>query len=1102
MLVWLVCHLVLSIGKIALGQHRYYEQQVAQGADDYYAGRGEAPGEWVGAGARALGLSGRVCSDQFSALIAGRDPSKPSVPLRSRSAGRPPKVAALDLTFSAPKSVSVLAAVAPDELTAELIVAHEQALRAALVYLEDTAVQVRRGIDGERAQAAEGLIAAAYRHRMSRALDPQLHTHVVAVNMARGPDGRYTALHGTPLYRAAKTAGFLYQAHLRALISERLGLEWGAVRKGAAELLQAPHAVLEEFSKRRHEMLREAQAGGIGIGSKAAAESAAIATRDRKRYGVDTHTWREEVRARAGELRLGSREVARLVQDGRERLAGGRVERECVAEEVLGDHLVSAEGLTERANTFDDRVVLQEFAASAGAGAHVAEVRAQAERFADKEEVIPTVHGEMTTSELVECERRLIEGALGRAGEGSGLVGPKLAERVIATGKRSVTAEQAAAVRAAVSSGNGVTVIEALAGTGKTYTAGALCWVYENAGYEVIGVAPTGRAARELSERAGIASRTLDRLLVDLEQLGDELPRRCVVILDEAGMAPTRLSARLLQAAERTGAKVIAIGDPGQLASVQAGGWLGAVGRSLGAVRLTEVMRQRDPAERRALAALHDYQPDRYLAWAKSSGRIRVFAEQAGACEQAIEGWSQAAARVGRDEVVMIARDNETRAALNHAARELRRALGLLGEERVYGRVQLAVGDRVICRCNDSIIDVDNGMRGSVCHLDGDRVVIDTDSGLVRELPADYVCEHLEHAYSLTGHGMQGGTVETAVVVASPRDLTAGWSYTALSRARGETRLLIYDHQLAGERSEFAPAEQRPRTARGHLLARVQRHMLERDDEELAIKQLPGPGRADDPELTGAGVLPGDAPQERAATLAEPAIGTAVTLGRLRELRERVEQLQPQLEALPTRQLERIQDLEEQAITLGLQRERFAAQLAEVPEPRRRFGREHDPGAVERAYLSGALKAGERALDALLIERGRLERELGDPVELRAERDGLERTITTLTQERAEVRNELAERELHAPGAWVRDTFGEPPDGSRRREVWENGVRRAARYRLDHEITDARDALGPWPDSREEQCHWERARQAIERVERRLGRDVGVDRDVDLGIGL
>ena len=251
---------MLSIGKIALGQHRYYEQQVARGGDDYYSGRGEAPGEWVGSGAEALGLSGRVSATQFSALIAGHDPRTPSV--RLRASEQDPKVAAFDLTFSAPKSVSVLFAVAPEQISGELVACHEEAVRAALGYLEDEAVLVRRGKGGEQVERAGGLIAAAYRHRMSRALDPQLHTHVVAANLAGGSDGRFTALYGAPLYRAAKTAGTLYQSHLRALVSERLGLEWGEVRNGAAELSGVRRPVIEHFSKRRHEMLRRPSGAG------------------------------------------------------------------------------------------------------------------------------------------------------------------------------------------------------------------------------------------------------------------------------------------------------------------------------------------------------------------------------------------------------------------------------------------------------------------------------------------------------------------------------------------------------------------------------------------------------------------------------------------------------------------------------------------------------------------------------------------------------------------------------------------------------------------------------------------------------------------------
>ena len=102
--------------------------------------------------------------------------------------------------------------------------------------MEEEAALIRRGKGGQRVERAGGLIAAAYRHRMSRALDPQLHTHVVAANLARGGDGRFTALWGAPLYRAAKTAGCLYQAHLRALVSERLGVGvgGGAQRSGGA----------------------------------------------------------------------------------------------------------------------------------------------------------------------------------------------------------------------------------------------------------------------------------------------------------------------------------------------------------------------------------------------------------------------------------------------------------------------------------------------------------------------------------------------------------------------------------------------------------------------------------------------------------------------------------------------------------------------------------------------------------------------------------------------------------------------------------------------------------------------------------------------------
>jgi hypothetical protein len=133
--------------------------------------------------------------------------------------------------------------------------------------------------------------------------------------------------------------------------------------------------------------------------------------------------------------------------------------------------------------------------------------------------------------------------------------------------------------------------------------------------------------------------------------------------------------------------------------------------------------------------------------------------------------------------------------------------------------------------------------------------------------------------------------------------------------------------------------------------------------------------------------------------------------------------------------------------------------------------------------------------------RSEVARELGDVPEVRAERDGLAEALSQSVREHTAVRDELIERELRASGAWVRDTLGERPDGLRAGEVWEHGVRLAARYRVEHDITGPGDALGPQPEQHDEQREWERARKAIARDQRQLGRDVAVDLDVDLGIG-
>ncbi|MDQ8044932.1 MAG: MobF family relaxase, partial [Patulibacter sp.] len=782
---------MLKVTKMGLGQQEYFEKSVAKGMDDYYSGKGERPGEWHGRLATELGLEGTVSAAQFNALLAGLDPRDPE---RLPSLADPKnerKVAAYDLTFSAPKSVSVLAVVSELPVRRELHAAHESAVRAALEFVQDEAARVRRGKGGLTVERAPGIVAAAYRHRMSRAQDPHLHTHVVTAAIAPGKDGRWTALDARPLYRMAKAAGTIYQAHLRAEVGERLGLTWREPVAGLAELEGIDQAVLDEFSKRRQALRKAALEQGLKlddltIGKR---EVLALATREAKQ-AVDEYPWREGVRARAAEHGLTFQAIEQLV-DGRAPIMEAG---EGVGETL--DQLAGQSGLTHMSTAFERPDAIIGVAGARREGMRAPRVLAATERLLGRGDVF-AVHGSQldprwTTAELVAAEQRLIADAIGRAGDGSGKLAAQAVERAIDRSDRVPGDEQRAAVIGVTTSGNGVDVIEARAGTGKTFLAGLIREAYEAHGVGVIGTAPTGAAARELTEGAGIRSWTIHALLSEIERF-DGLTPGTVVVLDEAGMADTRHAERLLVEARKAGAKVIAIGDSGQLPSVQAGGWLKAVGDQVGRHEITETRRQSDAAERRALGALHAGVPQVWLGFAERSDRLELFNEDEPAIAKAIDTWTAAVAEYGVDEAVLISRDNAMRTLLNAGARQHWDEQGRLGKRVDFGPIELAEGDRVICRRNDARHDVDNGTRGTIRAVHEDHVVLEVKHGVVRELPASYVAEHVEHAYALTGHGMQGSTVKWAGVVATPEHLTRGWSYTALSRAQETTMLFVSD---------------------------------------------------------------------------------------------------------------------------------------------------------------------------------------------------------------------------------------------------------------------------------------------------------------------
>ncbi|MEW6473973.1 MAG: MobF family relaxase [Actinomycetota bacterium] len=289
-----------------LADAEYLIGQVALGIDDYYMGAGEAPGVWQGGLAAELSLAGVVEHDQLRALLLGRDPTTDIELLPAR--GRPRTVTAYDVTFSAPKSVSLLWAFASPEVASAASIAHVEAVAVALDFLERRAGATRLQIDGQRQRITTGLAAAAFVHRSSREGDPQLHSHCVVANLGRRPDGTFAALDATPLYEWGKAAGSVYQEELRRRLTRQLGVESGPDRNGCREIEGFNRRWLRTFSKRT--VAIEEYLAGAGpenpdpAGRMRADEAASLATRPRKDGSLTPEVLRERWQTEADAIGL------------------------------------------------------------------------------------------------------------------------------------------------------------------------------------------------------------------------------------------------------------------------------------------------------------------------------------------------------------------------------------------------------------------------------------------------------------------------------------------------------------------------------------------------------------------------------------------------------------------------------------------------------------------------------------------------------------------------------------------------------------------------------------------------------------------------------
>jgi conjugative relaxase-like TrwC/TraI family protein len=818
------------VWKLRVGAEAYYLSQVARGLDEYYTGAGEAPGMWVGGGIDGLGLVGEVDAVDLRAVLAGLAPGTGLTPNGDTLRTHPRRVPGFDLTFAVPKSVSLAYALADRHIQHVIVTACEAALAETLGWLEREACFVRRGTNkaenrntwgdawGTRRMIARGFVGAAYRHRTSRAGDPHLHWHVLVANLAQGVDGRWSAIDGRAIYDTARTGGAMFQAAMRRELSAALGVEWGPMHEDAAEIAGIPERVLRAFSRRRDEIAEWLDAAGES--GSAAAAAAQRSTRQAKQVPADFAAVEAAWHARADELGWGPAQLEQLLAsiDPAARTTGYVIEdvtwhagSQQVSSRSVGfdewlDSLLETR-VTAHDGTFTRLDLTRAVASMLPASTSIELVETTVQRalaspaivavgdhWRDRTGVqshdrsIPDDRALRYTSRfLLAAEQRLLAQLTDGTGAGVGVLDPDRVEAAIRASTLGV--DQAEAVQMLTAAGDRIGAMVGRAGTGKTHTLGVLRVVFESAGYTVIGLAPSARAARELEAGSGIRSTTIARHRVEQRAID----ATTIVVVDEAGMGGTYDLAAIVDQAVRVGAKVVLVGDHRQLPEVAAGGVFSAALDTLGGrvVELTVNRRQQLEWEQAALDQLRHGDVGAAFGAYRLHGRV-VLSEDPGEMHaRAISDWQQLRAS---GDALMLAGTRAEAHLLNHHARRLLAAAGELdvdNEFEIAGRM-FAPGEQVVLRRNDTDqrlangdrFAVDNGMRATITRLDRTGLHVRLSTGEDVVLERSYVERRLvDYAYALTIHTVQGVTCDHVLVV-GPAGLYREAIYVALSRAR------------------------------------------------------------------------------------------------------------------------------------------------------------------------------------------------------------------------------------------------------------------------------------------------------------------------------
>ena len=408
-----------------------------------------------------------------------------------------------------------------------------------------------------------------------------------------------------------------------------------------------------------------------------------------------------------------------------------------------------------------------------------------------------------TTREMIEAEQRLHRAAEMMAERERHEIRDRDREAALARAEARglvLSGEQADAL-AHITDGRDLGVVVGYAGTGKSAMLGVAREAWEAAGYEVRGAALSGIAAENLENGSGVASRTLASLEHAWGQGRDRLTTRDVLVIDEAGMVGTRQLERVLSHAAEAGAKVVLVGDPQQLQSIEAGAAFRSIFERHGGAEIAEVRRQREDWQRDATRDLATGRTGEAIRAYDRWGMVHEAASRDQARDDLIEGWDRdRQASPDKSRIILTHTNDEVR-ALNEAARGRMRQAGDLGDD-VHLKVErgersFARGDRIMFLQNERGLGVKNGTLGTILEVSPQSMTVRTDDG--RNVSFDLKeYDRLDHGYAATIHKAQGMTVDRTHVLATP-GLDAHGSYVALSRHREGVELHYGRDDFAGQ---------------------------------------------------------------------------------------------------------------------------------------------------------------------------------------------------------------------------------------------------------------------------------------------------------------